>query len=169
MEELTYDTKLSILDGVVEYNITTYNAMRKFLIDYIDEQVIDLINKGHTFKLDFKQRSIKIGNKSFDLLIDKPKISQVEYIEKLNELYHSYKYSRPTERSDKRKRYIKFKAINANDLSIEDLVSGEDREVARYKLETYVVKGYYSGLLQFDGWFYQGKDKDFIIIKSWFN
>ena len=93
-------------------------------------------------------------------------------IEEIENLYHSYKNSIPTENEDnKRKKY--FKALSINELPPEALFMGINRQIAREKLELTLLEGILNGSitwdnLQGDGGFWQSKnDPDLIILKEW--
>ena len=54
----------------------------------------------------------------------------------------------------------------------EELVNGEDRNVAKAKLEGFILCATLAGYLIWDErkmgkWFYQGKDKDLVILREW--
>lgn len=87
-------------------------------------------------------------------------------------LYRNYKHSVPSERSEsKRKRY--FNALKEKDLSDSDMLYGEPREVARFKLEAYVLFCIALGIFVWDEemmgkWFWQSEcDKDLVILREW--
>lgn len=129
---------------------------------------IDLVNK--TIKVgkqvvlenkELKQHKIKMGDDiyEFEDLIN----------EKLNidDLYKQYKYSVPSER-DGGKHY--FKALSANELSDAQLVIGMNRLEARVRLEAYIALAAVKGIEVWPNekhWYWQGKDKDFVILKQY--
>ena len=93
-------------------------------------------------------------------------------LEKIEELYKNYKYSYPSERGE---HYISyFMALPMEDMTDAEMVFGEEREIARAKLESYILGLMLSGFQwnsqeELKGkWFWQGNDKDLIIFKSWF-
>lgn len=91
----------------------------------------------------------------------------------IEELYREYKYSIPSEKSEKCRSYVYFKALKPDEMSDEQLISGIDREYARAALEAFILCASLEGYLTWDAeqmknhWFYQGKDKDLIILKKW--
>ena len=70
----------------------------------------------------------------------------------------------------KRKRNY-FKALTADEMTDEEMVTGMDRTVARAALESFVLISSLNGDLKWNpkrgSWYYQGKDKDFILLKKW--
>jgi len=128
---------------------------------------IDLVNK--TIKVgkqvilengELKQHKIKVGDDiyEFDDLID------VKH--ELEDLYKQYKYSVPSERD--KKSY--FKALSANELSDAQLVIGMNRLEARVRLEAYIILSSIKAIETWPNanhWYWQGKDKDFVILKQY--
>ena len=90
----------------------------------------------------------------------------IEEAKDIDELYTQYKYSTPSER-DNTRHY--FKALPASELSDAQLVYGMNRLEARIRLEAYILLAWITGLIWADPskFFYQGKDKDFIILKKY--
>lgn len=93
-------------------------------------------------------------------------------VEELENLYHSYKFSIPTEKEEnKRKPY--FKALSIDELTSEALFLGINREIAREQLELTLLEGILNRSITWDilhggNWFWQSKnDGDFIILKEW--
>lgn len=152
----------------------------------IYEELIQRVSNGETFHIDFEKRTMKIGKQK---IIDNGKydksrvlIKPLAFTEKygvlatIEELYKNYKYSLPSERSDnKRKKY--FKALLVNELSDEQLMVAERREVTQAELEGYIICMVISGQLTWDdflkedqnaNWFWQSKsDPDLVILRSW--
>ena len=142
---------------------------------------LERIENGERFYIDFEQRTMKIGQ---DKVIDNGEYdtSQVLYdekfdnprtmLDKVRELYITYKLSLPSERSDKkRKKY--FKALPIDELTDEQLIYGVRREVAQYMLEAFILCAILNGdFVWYDKihgkWFYQDKiEKDLVILKTW--
>jgi len=148
--------------------MTLYDILIKLAADKYNKIHIDLVTK--TLKVgkqvviengNIKQYKIKVGDDEYewDKLIERAK--------DINELYTQYKYSVPSER-DNGKHY--FKALSANELSDAQLVCGMDRLEARVRLEAYILLAQMVRLLYWGNsskFFYQGKDKDFIILKKY--
>lgn len=141
-------------------------------------ELMTRVDAGESFHVDFETRSMKVGkqflikNGEYDkerTLSFKPTMDVMQIIE---ELYQSYKYSLPSERSDnKRKKY--FKALHVDELTDRQLMIGCRREGAQARLEGFILCMILSGCLQWDEeklgkWFWQSKnDPDLVILRSW--
>jgi hypothetical protein len=138
---------------------------------------LEQVENGERFHINFEQRIMKVGQ---DKMIDGGgyDTSQVLYdssdklLDKIRELYMIYKYSLPSERSDKkRKKY--FKALPIEDLTDEQLIYGARREVAQYMLEAFILCAIINGDFVWDDtihgkWFYQDElESDLVILKNW--
>ena len=148
----------------------------------IYEELVKRVEEGESFYINFKNRALKIGNKFvitdgvyddtreliFTLRCEdiRPLLGVIEA------LYHNYKYSLPSERSDN-KRHTYFKALSVGEMTDEHLIAGERREVAQAKLEGFILCMMLNGKLQWDEkklgkWFWQSKkDPDLVILKRW--
>lgn len=147
-------------------------------------ELIERVDNGEKFHIDFEKRTMKVG-KTY-LIKDGEYDTSRELFPKLHEfydlnvvlhcihdLYKSYKYSMPSERSEsKRRKY--FKALPLEEISDEQLMVAQKRETAQARLEGLVLCAIISGDLVWDDkvmqgkWFYQYKnDPDLIILKSW--
>lgn len=149
---------------------------------FIIEEVLERVSNGERFNIDFERRNLRLGKQ---YIIKDGQYDTNEYISldtdtdletvlhEIEGLYQKYKYSTPSERSEnKRRKY--FKALPIEELTDEQLVIGESREVAQAMLESYILCRIISGTLYWDEermgrWFYQGEDPDLIILKSWIN
>ena len=140
------------------------------------EELMEHVENGDSFHIDFEKKTLKIGKKTIKLLEQDRKL--IEYDENndvlydIEELYSKYKYSIPSERSDsKRKQY--FKALPVEKLTDAQMVYGQRREVAQAALEGFVLCAVLSGHLvwedfQTGGWFWQSQnDTDLVVLKSW--
>lgn len=150
--------------------MTLYDVLIKLAADGYDKIKIDLvaktliigkqiiIEKGNTV-----QYKIKVGDDEYaweDLL-------KLEQCRELDELYADYKYSVPSER-DNGKHY--FKALSANELSDAQLVYNMSRLEARVRLEAYLLLAWMAGYVYWgrpEKFYWQGKDKDFVILKKY--
>ena len=127
---------------------------------------LEQVENGERFHIDFEQRTMKVGQ---DKMIDGGEYdaSQVLYdspqalLDRIRELYVIYKYSLPSERSDKkRKKY--FNALPIEELTDEQLIYSERREVAQYMLEALILCAIVNGDFVWNEeihgkWFYQDK------------
>jgi hypothetical protein len=141
-------------------------------------ELITRVDAGENFYVDFETRSIKVGkqflvkNGEYDAertLSFKPTMDVMQAIE---EFYHSYKYSLPSERnSNKRKKY--FKALSADEMTDSQLAIGCKRDGAQARLEGFILCMVLHGYLKWDEdtmgkWFWQSKnDPDLVILRSW--
>ena len=149
----------------------------------IYEELIQRVSDSETFHIDFEKRTMKIGkhkiidNGQYDesrILIDDVDdiFDTLEVLCSIKYLYHQYKYSLPSERSDsKRQKY--FKALPVDKLTDEELMVAETREVAQAKIEGFILcmilEGKFVWLEDIMGkWFWQSKnDPDLVILRSW--
>ena len=151
----------------------------------IYQELIERVDRGETFYIDFEKRTIKVGKEylikdnetytsvdMFGKLYDEPYSLHV-VLHQINELYKNYKYSLPSERSDsKRKKY--FKALSIDELTDEQLMCATKRETARAALEGFILYSIVAGYLYWDEdimqgkWFWQSKnDPDLVLLRSW--
>jgi len=150
----------------------------------IYEELIQRVEAGETFHIDFEKRTMKIGKEK---IIDEGKYDESRTLLherqfgipnaecvfiSLETSYFNYKYSLPSERSDnKRKSY--FKALPIEKIPDKYLMYAERREVARAKLEGLILCMILLGQFKWDpkkfgNWFYQSpNDPDFVILRSW--
>ena len=142
---------------------------------------LERVENGERFHIDFEKRTIKIGQ---DKVIDNGEydtsqtLYDVEFesprtlLDKARELYIAYKFSLPSERSDKKRRKY-FKALPIEELTDEQLIYGTRREIAQYMLEAFILCAILNGDFVWDDevhgkWFYQDKiEKDLVILKNW--
>jgi hypothetical protein len=143
----------------------------------IYEELIERVSNGETFHIDFEKQTMKIGRQK---IIDSGKYDESRLLigfkglvlEHIGELYSKYKYSLPSERSEnKRRRY--FKALSIDDISDEQLMTAERREVAQAKLEGFILCMILMNAFTWDEftmgkWFWQDKnDPDLVILRQW--
>ncbi len=139
-------------------------------------EAIEKVENGARFHVDFQQRSLKIDGKYV--------IKSGEYegelglevstnpLPAITQLFLRYQHSLPSERSDN-KRYRYFNALSEHELTDDDMLYGEPREIAQIKLELYVLIMILNGSLKWDEfakdkWFWQSPNvKDLIILKEW--
>ena len=147
----------------------------------IYEELVKRVSEGETFYIDFEKRTMKIGkqaiinNGEYDesrTLLTQTLLEMSEVLAYLEEFYDNYRYSLPSERSDsKRKKY--FKALPIEEIPDELLMNAERRELARAKLEGFVLCATLEGQFIWDEeemgkWFYQSdRSPDLVILRSW--
>lgn len=102
--------------------------------------------------------------------LDYPRKETTVALEELKHLYALYKYSVPSERSERKRHKNYFYALPLSKLSDNDFVRAIVREEARITLETELLFNSVVGNLvwndDFGHWFY--RNGDFIVKKSWF-
>ena len=142
---------------------------------------LEQVEKGERFHINFEQRTMKVGQAKlidggdydisqvlYDERFDNPRI----VLDKVRELYITYKLSLPSERSDKKRRKY-FKALPIDELTDEQLIYGMRREVAQYMLEAFILCAIINGDFMWDDgihgkWFYKDKiEQDLVILKNW--
>ncbi len=150
----------------------------KFLtsMETIYEQTIAKVENGARFRVNFQNRSLKVDGR---YVIKDGKfegelgVEQTDSpLEQITQLYNRYQHSVPSERSDnKRKCY--FRALPEHELSDNDMLYGQSRELAQVALELYVLGVIINGSLKWDTfakglWFWQSpENKDLILLKEW--
>ena len=143
----------------------------------IYDKIINAVIDGSKFTVNYQKRTCRVNGKiivndmQYDGCLGSYPSTEEEIISKIEQLYQEYKHSVPSERSESHRRYY-FKALPEKELSDEDMMYGERREVARCKLELYVLIQLLRGNLYWDGrwgtWFWCSKnDKDLIILRDW--
>lgn len=144
----------------------------------IYNELIKRVYEGETFHIDFEKRTMKIGK---DYLIKDGEYNMSRKLINIpggdlsivEELYQEYQTSLPSKRSEnKYKKY--FKALSIEELTINNIINGQPREIAQCKLEGYILCSVLSGDLKWNnnimgyGWFWQSKNnKDLIILRKW--
>lgn len=143
----------------------------------IYQELLERVEQGECFSINFESRNMKVGKyylvkngelaEGREIGLFSPDNLLMEVIECL---YKEYKFSTPSERSDKRTGY--FKALSVHELTDAQLICGSNREYARAKLEGYILCAVLSGFLKWnDNWgtyFWQSKeDPDLVILKQW--
>ena len=153
---------------------------------YVIDEVIKKLNEEKMVKVDLIKQSLKVEDERGMMegwiangvetkycpkgdLIKRPDLNE-NVMDKLEELYEVYKFSYPSECEVKRKKNY-FKALKAEEMTDAELVVGVDRYTARVTLEATLlllsITGYLRWKEDWGSWFYQGKDKDFIILRDW--
>lgn len=147
----------------------------------IYEELIKRVQDGETFYINFRNQSLKIGKKFvitdgfYDdsrTLYTTSELEMSDVLSYIEMLYENYKYSLPSERSDSKRRTY-FKALPVDKLTDAQMATGERREVARAKLEGFILCMIVDGFFVWDEkelgkWFYQSKnDPDLVILRNW--
>lgn len=142
-------------------------------------QAIEAVESGAKFviKLDTKSCRInkhwiiKNGEYSGNLGVELD--DETTFLEKVEKLFELYSHSIPSERTENRRKNY-FKAIEEKDLSDDDMLYGERREIAQFELEFYVlaqsILGFQWNQDTMGRWFWQSPtNKRLIILKQWIN
>lgn len=145
------------------------------------EEVIEQVSKGVRCSVDFKKRTIRLNGKLIKTAKRESGIEKCEnlddWLDKVEDLYDEYKYSKPTQQSMERERKSKFHALSVsqlvNAIGHDALSNPIQRNVAQAKLEVFIVLSLIDRTFNPDelfakDWFYQGADKSLIIRKDWF-
>lgn len=136
---------------------------------------VQKVARGARFFVDLENKSLSIGGSKiitegqYNGSLGIEEMTSEDAITEIEDLYQSYKHSVPSERSErKRRRY--FKALKEDELSDEDMMHGELRDIAQLRLELFVLCCVLNGSLtwQGNGWFWQSpNDTDLVILKKW--
>lgn len=131
------------------------------------------VARGAKFSIDFKKRTLKMNGVLIDVNYvewegSNMVVNPMRYFEYV---YEKYKYSVPSERSEKRQRNY-FYALPYEKLDDDQLINGERREYARFELEFAILFAIVHNKIQWQddwgSWFWQSDtDKDFVILREW--
>ena len=147
----------------------------------IYEELVKRVKDGESFYINFKRKALKIGKKFIiaDGVYDDNRelyitseLKMPDVLANIELLYDNYKHSLPSERSSN-KRIAYFKALPVDDLTDAQMATGERREVARARLEGFILCMILNGSFKWDEetmgkWFWQSKnDPDLVILKNW--
>lgn len=141
------------------------------------EKIINEVKNGAKFTVNFQKRTCRVNGKvvvndmQYDGSLGICPSTEEEMISNIEQLYQEYKHSVPSERSESHRNYY-FRALPEKELSDEDMMYGERREVARCRLELYVLFCIILSRLTWNpswgSWFWcSEKDKDLIILRDW--
>ena len=143
----------------------------------IYQETVRAEKTGRAFKVDFQMRSLKVDGKyvirngSYEGVLGVPQCSEEEFFSKVEELYHRYKHSIPSERSESTPRRY-FMALPERELSDDDMLYGARRDKSQIELELFILCQLLGGFNwnpeKFGWWFWQSKeDKELIILRQW--
>ena len=139
------------------------------------EEIIKAVEDGAKFTVNFQKRTCRVNGKVVMSEENKPKdipyLTHDVIVPAIEQRYEAYKHSVPSERSESHRHHY-FKALPEKSLSDEDMMYGERREVARCKLELYILVQLLRGNLTWESkwgtWFWCSEhDKDLIILRDW--
>lgn len=135
------------------------------------DEIIEKVKDGAKFFINLEKRTLRLDGKLIGLKeIEMPE-SNINVMITIESLYENYKHSIPSERSESHRKCY-FKALPEKNLSDKDMMYGEPREVARCRLELFVLMAIVNGKLtwhdEWGSWFWQSNyDKDLIIFRQW--
>ncbi|WP_297861477.1 hypothetical protein [uncultured Alistipes sp.] len=146
-------------------------------MDNIYRGTVRAVENGSRFKVDFQTRSLKVDGKYvirdglYEGILGVPHCSEEEFFLKVEELYHRYKHSIPSERSESTSRRY-FIALPERELCDDDMLYGERRDKAQIELELFILCQLLCGFKwnpeKFGRWFWQSQeDKDLVILRQW--
>ncbi len=137
------------------------------------------VHNCSTFRIDFTKRNLLIDNKYIikegkyegNLGVDTP-MPVNSLIENIEEYYMKYRHSVPSARSESKYRKY-FRALPEHKLDEQDMLYGENREIAQLRLELYILISIMNGDLVWDEfakdkWFWQSPTQpSLVILKQW--
>ncbi|WP_346961328.1 hypothetical protein [Clostridium sp.] len=147
--------------------------------------LINAVEQGHKVKIDLKQKNLWIGKRQLVVqgrseedkpFINKNDLSIEEFNYDLGEnpwkwieyLYNTFKHSVPSEHNQEKKTY--FKGLSAEELTDNELAFNISRDIGQAMLEGYILCAGLQGWLKWNDdnqWFWQGQDKNLVILKDW--
>lgn len=147
----------------------------------IYQETLQLVSAGARFKVDLFNLNLMVDGKyiitngQFSGQLGLPGGSfSIGVFERL---YDRYNHSIPSERTEHKPRTL-FRALVEHELTDEDMLYGESREVAQVALELYVLCSVLNGSLTWDVfqeqnpkalWFWQSPNHPTLIVfKNWF-
>lgn len=146
-------------------------------MDNIYHEAVRAVDEGANFTIDFRTRSLKLNGKPiiqggrYEGELGVEACNRDEFLSRVEELYHNYKHSVPSERSESRSRRY-FSALSEKDLEDEAMLYGERRDKAQIELELYILCQILNGITwaseTMGRWFWQSRtDKDLVILRKW--
>jgi hypothetical protein len=136
------------------------------------------VSEGAHFSISFENRNLKINNRciikdgQYEGVLTLPQTDTLTALKNIETLYNYYRNSIPSARSEaKRKTY--FQALPESQLTDEDMLYGQQRDEAQFKLELYVLCYILNGSLVWDEfakdkWFWQSPNVEgLILLKTW--
>ena len=142
-------------------------------------ELIQRVDSGESFYVNFEKRTMKVGKEYLikDGEYDSEKhlagkMDMDSILRTITDLYHEYKYSLPSERSE-RQRLKYFKALPMERLDDFHLFNPIRRDPAQARLEGFILCMILNGSFTWDEeklgkWFWMSKDDpDLVILKKW--
>ena len=131
------------------------------------QEYIQAVENGSRPRVDFIKRKFYLNKKEVEVNDDTAVIRPLEEIERL---YENFKRSYPSDRS-RYHLHDYFKALPSSEMTDAELINGEERTVARARLEASFLCWVLNGSLTWQNdnhWFWQSpNDEDLIILRRW--
>ena len=143
----------------------------------IFQETLTAVREGARFRINFSEKSLQVGRKyvikngEFEGDLGYESLSREDFLDEVERLYFIYKNSIPSERSQGKQR-LYFNALPEHKLDDDAMLYGEQREPAQAELELTVlcqiILGFQWDEASMGSWFWQGEDKDLIMLRQWF-
>ena len=143
----------------------------------IYHESVQAVKDGAKFRVDLIGRNLTVNGKKIitageyegDLGMSLATLDDFLYT--VERLYHYYKHSVPSERSESKSRQY-FKALPEREITDDDMLYGKRRDPTQIELELYILCQVLLGLewdeKKMGKWFWQSKeDKDLVILRQW--
>ena len=137
------------------------------------------VHNGSTFRVDLEKRSLLVDGKYVvkegrheGILGCDTNFPVNDILSTIESYYRQYFHSVPSARNEARRRRY-FRALPEHELSENDMLYGEGRELSQWRLELYILIAILDGNLNWDDfagdkWFWQSKaHPSLIILKQW--
>lgn len=138
----------------------------------------EAVSRGTPFLADLTHGNLRVGDAkiadSWRFLGKESVMGSEDPLSTIEHLYSRYKRSIPGEMERRRgRRGSWFQALPLERLSDDDMLYGERRDEARFRLEAYVLLTICSGELRWNpewgSWFWKSPaDRDLVLLKDWF-
>lgn len=145
----------------------------------IYDRLIEAAEQGKSINIDLKNKTAKVGREvlidsgeySGELIGDLPK----DPWELADDLFWNYYVSVPEYNRHPARDYFDAKESKRNreKLTVQELINGEPRHVAKARLEGFILCAVLAGLMKWNplygNWFWKsGKYESFVLLKEWF-
>lgn len=139
------------------------------------DRALAIVCRGAKWMVDFQGKTVYINDKPLNNEGDYGTIANDfdEALTKIECLFHSYYHSVPSEKSEAR-HAVYFKALPYEKLSDNDLMYGESRDIAQFRLEFTILRLIIDGVITWDRlaepkhWFWQSeKYPQFVMLREW--
>ena len=125
--------------------------------------ILEKAKRGDSISINLKDKTVKVNG----IPVKYEGESPIDFETEMLQLYETYRYSRPTRKRESRY----FKAVPIDELTTMQLAMNEDRNIARIKLELFMLANYQNGniatLFEENHWFFY-KNGSLVILKNWF-